>query len=122
METAYKGHIFRFPWVLFIYRRVWRYQWGNQDPYIEEEQTTQWPKEKVQKDKQQSTKHTVLRSTSKDWLNQNQDNVVGLHVYPRDSISGIVVSMFSLSVVDREFEPHSGKTKDHKHWYVLLLH
>jgi Zn ribbon nucleic-acid-binding protein len=26
--------------------------------YIEEEQTTQWPKEKVQKDKQQSTKHT----------------------------------------------------------------
>jgi hypothetical protein len=31
---------------------------GNQNPYIEEEQTTQWPKEKVQKDKQQSTKHT----------------------------------------------------------------
>ena len=26
---------------------------GNQNPYIEEEQTTQWPKEKVQKDKQQ---------------------------------------------------------------------
>jgi hypothetical protein len=26
--------------------------------YIVEEQTTQWPKEKVQKDKQQSTKHT----------------------------------------------------------------
>ena len=25
---------------------------GNQNPYIEEEQTTQWPKEKVQKDKQ----------------------------------------------------------------------
>ena len=30
----------------------------NQNPYIEEEQTTQWPKEKVQKDKQRSTKHT----------------------------------------------------------------
>jgi hypothetical protein len=30
---------------------------GNQNPYIEE-QTTQWPKEKVQKDKQRSTKHT----------------------------------------------------------------
>ena len=30
---------------------------GNQNPYIEE-QTTQWPKEKVQKDKQLSTKHT----------------------------------------------------------------
>ena len=39
-------------------KRVWRYQRGNQNPYIEEEQTTQWPKEKVQKDKQRSTKHT----------------------------------------------------------------
>ena len=29
-------------------RRVWRYQRGNQNPYIEEEQTTQWPKEKAQ--------------------------------------------------------------------------
>jgi hypothetical protein len=35
-----------------IVRRVWRYQRGNQNPYIEEEeQTTQWPKEKVEKDK-----------------------------------------------------------------------
>jgi hypothetical protein len=39
-------------------RRAWRYQRGNQNPYIEEEQTTQWLKEKVQKDKQRSTKHT----------------------------------------------------------------
>jgi hypothetical protein len=31
---------------------------GNQNPYIEEEQTTQWPNEKIQKDKQRSTKHT----------------------------------------------------------------
>ncbi len=31
---------------------------GNQNPYIEEERTTQWPKEKGQKDKQRSTKHT----------------------------------------------------------------
>jgi hypothetical protein len=30
---------------------------GNQNPYIEEEQATQWPKEQVQKDKQLSTKH-----------------------------------------------------------------
>jgi len=37
---------------------VWRYQRGNQNPYIEEEQKTQWPKEKGQKDKQRSTKHT----------------------------------------------------------------
>jgi hypothetical protein len=31
---------------------------GNQNPYIEEEKTTQWPEENVQKDKQRSTKHT----------------------------------------------------------------
>ena len=41
-----------------VVKRVSRYQRGNQNPYIEEEQTTQWPKEKVQKDKQRSTKHT----------------------------------------------------------------
>jgi hypothetical protein len=29
---------------------------GNHNPYMEEEQTTQWPKERVQKDKQRSTK------------------------------------------------------------------
>ena len=39
-------------------RKVWRYQRGNQNPYIEDEQTTQWPKGKVQKGKQRSTKHT----------------------------------------------------------------
>ena len=31
----------------------------NQNLYIEEEQTTQWPKEKVQKDKQWSIKHNL---------------------------------------------------------------
>ena len=31
-----------------ILRRVWRYQRGNQNLYVEEEQTTQWPKEKGQ--------------------------------------------------------------------------
>ena len=40
------------------WRRVWRYQRGNQNPYIREEHTTQWPKEKVQRYKQRSTKHT----------------------------------------------------------------
>ena len=42
--------------IQYIPWRVWRYQRSNQNPYIEEEQTTQWPKEKVYKDKQQSTK------------------------------------------------------------------
>jgi hypothetical protein len=34
------------------------YQRGSQNPQIEEEQTTQWQKEKGQKAKQRSTKHT----------------------------------------------------------------
>jgi hypothetical protein len=38
-----------------VFGRVWRYQRGNQNPHIEEEQ---WSKEKVQKNKQRSTKHT----------------------------------------------------------------
>jgi len=42
---------------MFWVRGVWRYQKGNQNPYIEEEQKTQWPNEQVQKDKQRSTKH-----------------------------------------------------------------
>jgi hypothetical protein len=56
-------------------RTFWRYQRGNQNPYIEEEQTTQWQKERVQKDKQWSTKHThkakdwVIRTTIKTDLN-----------------------------------------------------
>jgi hypothetical protein len=38
-------------------RKVWICQRGDQKPQIEEEQTTQWPKEKRQKDKQWFTKH-----------------------------------------------------------------
>ena len=35
--------------VFMLLRRVWRYQRGNQNPYIEKDQTTQWPKEKKYK-------------------------------------------------------------------------
>jgi hypothetical protein len=35
--------------------RVWRYKRGNQNPHIKEK-TTQWRKERVQKEKQRSTK------------------------------------------------------------------
>jgi len=45
-------------WLFVSLRRVWRYQRGNQNTYIEEGQTAHWPKEKVQKNKQRSTKHT----------------------------------------------------------------
>jgi uncharacterized protein with ATP-grasp and redox domains len=45
-------------YLIFQHRRVCKYQSGNQDPYIEEEQTHNGQKKKVQKDKQRSTKHT----------------------------------------------------------------
>jgi hypothetical protein len=34
--------------IVITSRRVRRYQRGNQNPYIEEEQTTQWPREEEQ--------------------------------------------------------------------------
>ena len=43
--------------ISFWVKWVWRYQSGNQNSHIEE-QTTKWPKEKIQKDKQRSTIHT----------------------------------------------------------------
>ena len=54
---------------------------GNQNLYIEEEQKTQWPKEKVQKDKQRSTKHTyktkdrVTRTPLKPRMNSGAPEV-----------------------------------------------
>jgi hypothetical protein len=38
---------------------------------MEEEQTTQWPKEKVQKDKQRSTKHNTIENNES--VNENQN-------------------------------------------------
>jgi hypothetical protein len=55
-------------WVNYsVTRRVWRYQRDNQNPYIEEEQTTQWPKKKVQNDKQRSTKQTYKTKDRVTW-------------------------------------------------------
>ena len=57
----------------FVRRRVWRNQRSNQNPEIEE-QTTQWPKEKVQRYKQPSTKllyktkDRVTRTSLKTWV------------------------------------------------------
>jgi len=48
----------------WLLRRVWRYQPGNKNPEIEESQTTQWPEEKGQKDKQRSTKHYTQNKRS----------------------------------------------------------
>jgi hypothetical protein len=53
--------------ILFLFDLILKYikrpKGGNPNSLIEEEQTTLWPKEKVQKDKQRSTKYT---HTTKD--------------------------------------------------------
>jgi len=43
--------------VKYFTRRVWRYQRGNQNPYIEEWQTTQWQK-RTSNDLQNTTQKT----------------------------------------------------------------
>jgi len=64
-----------------LFRRiVWRYQRGNQNPYIEEKQTTQWPKYTVQKDKQRSTKDT---HKTKDRVTQIPKKTGGELMCPR---------------------------------------
>jgi hypothetical protein len=49
---------------ILLIRRIWRYQWGIQNPYIDEGQTTQWSKEKVQKDKQRYTRHKKIEKVN----------------------------------------------------------
>jgi hypothetical protein len=54
----FKLNVLQWQWLQYVIGIAWRYQKGNQNPYIEEEQTTQWPTEKVQKNKQRSTTYT----------------------------------------------------------------
>ena len=57
---------------------------GYQNPYVDEEQTTQWPNEKVQKDKQRSTKHT---HTTKDQVTRTALKTGICKLYPVKHIS-----------------------------------
>jgi hypothetical protein len=88
-------------------RRVWSNQRGNQNLYIEEEQTTQWPKEKVQKDKQRPTKHT---HKTKDWVTQTPVKTGGelrcsRRVSSSCSTSGTRrVNLVTNPVISREWE------------------
>ena len=61
---------------------------GYSEFYIEDEQTTQWPKEKVQKYKQRSTKHTYKR---KDRVARTPLKIEG-----ERRCSGMVSSSYSL--------------------------
>jgi hypothetical protein len=59
-------HIFH-----FIVRRVWRYQRGKPNPYIEEEQTTQWPKEKYKRTKNDLQNIRFCTYKTKDRVTRN---------------------------------------------------
>ena len=84
--------IWHHPHITFWLRRAWRYQRGNQNPLIEERQTTQWQKETVQKDKQRSTKHThktkdrVTRTPLKTRGELRCSRSVSCHMYNISSI------------------------------------
>jgi len=67
---------YRFVFLNHRLRRVWRYQRGNKNPYIEEEHNGQ--KKKVQKDKQRSTKHTYRTKARVTWC----QNTIVFNKYP----------------------------------------
>ena len=72
---------------------------GNQNLYIEEEQTTQWPKVKVKKDKQRSTKHThktkdrVTRTSQKTVMNVTIHLFVFMLIHLQTKVSCTMLSL-----------------------------
>ena len=65
-------------------RRVWRYERGNQNMYIKEEQTTQWPKEKWQTTIFKTCIWTLL-TTVYNWNNANvevNDQLINQSINP----------------------------------------
>ena len=132
--------LFQLVFQKLLMRRVWRYQRGNQNAKIKKEQTTQWPKEKVQKNKQRSTKHThktkdrVTRTSLKTRgelrcsrrvssscstmslpLNIERDAIYALDNNIL-SITCIRVTQLVMesSAVDLRFELRSGQTKNYE--------
>ena len=71
------GHIYH---THDIIRKVWRCQWVNQKPYIEEDNQCNSQKEKAKNDKQRSTK-TIYRKLK----NEHQNSTVNrgwTHIFP----------------------------------------
>jgi hypothetical protein len=91
MQNHYnKPSVSRVKNILWFVRRVWRYQRGNQNPYIKEEQTTEWPKEKVQKNKQRYTKHTYK---TKDRVKRTPLKT-GVNSYSEKNVQQAVIIVF----------------------------
>jgi hypothetical protein len=55
--------------------RIWRYQRGNQNPYIEEEQNIQWPKKKYKRTNNdlQNITHKTKDHVTRTTLNTGRD-------------------------------------------------
>ena len=86
-------------------------------PYIDEEQRVQWPKEKVQKDKQRSTTHT---HKTKDRVTRTLLKTGGeLRCSERVNSSGSTsdtrrVNLVSNPMISHGFKPRSGQTKNYE--------
>jgi hypothetical protein len=65
---------YRRPLTWDLLKRVWRYQRGNRNSYIEEGQTIQWPKEKGERVLKRSTK----QNTETDRANKGNNKITEL--------------------------------------------
>ena len=89
-------------WCLFptsfwnIVKRVWRYQRSNQNPYIEEKQTTQWPKEKVRKNKQRSRNHTYKTKDRVTWTTLKTGGELRCSYLQHKMISSVIHSSIKI--------------------------
>ena len=80
-----------------------RYQRGNHNQHMEEEQTTQWPNEKVQKDKQRSTKHTYKTRVTRTPLKTGDELRCSERVSSSCSTSGTLrVNLATNPVISHE--------------------
>ena len=100
-KTDFEIHINLFHGV-----KIWGYQISDQKPHVEEGQTTQWPKEKRQKEKQWSIKH-YIENTS---LTKTGDEL-------RDALEGLVViwhplvTLFTNPVISHDSEHRKMRAK-----------
>ena len=100
---------------IFGCERVWRYQWSNQNLYIDEEQWTQWPKGKVQKDKQLRCSGRVSSScfTSDTCRVNLVTNPMIRHERGKDQ------EVFTTSGTCTCFQPEALRCKN---WRLLFVH
>jgi hypothetical protein len=70
-----------------------KYQRGNQNPYIAEEQKTQRSKDKVQQKKQRSTKHTFKTKVLVTWIYLYLDVCSYFWLHTGPSLKSVGVSL-----------------------------